>query len=246
MLEKVEGIILNERDYSETSKIIHVLTKEYGYISILAKGAKQIKSPLRSVTRKLTYGFFHIYYKPDKLSILNAVDIISSFRNIEKDLLKISYASFLLDLTEQVMKQSKNNFIFEMLLATLKKIEENYNPEILTDILELKYLEFLGVMPILDGCALCGSKNGIVTLNASRGGYICRNCYQNEPIYSSKTLQLLRMFYYVDIEKISKIEVSEKSKKEIGTFLEEYYDKYTGIYLKSKNFIKDIHRLNIG
>ena len=70
MIEKVEGIVLNERDYSETSKIIYVLTKEYGYISILAKGAKQMKSPLRSVTRKLTYGTFHIYYKPEKLVML--------------------------------------------------------------------------------------------------------------------------------------------------------------------------------
>ena len=56
MPEVIEGIVLKERAYSETSKIIYLLTKEYGYISVLAKGARQIKSNLRSVTTKFTYG----------------------------------------------------------------------------------------------------------------------------------------------------------------------------------------------
>ena len=112
-------------------------------------------------------------------------------------------------------------------------------------IAKLKYLDFLGVMPILDSCSLCGTKVGIITLNASLGGYICKNCYHNEPIYSKKTIQLLRMFYYVDISKIATLEINEKVQKELNTFLEEYYEKYTGLYLKSKNFLKNIHRLQI-
>ena len=246
MPEVIEGIVLKERAYSETSKIIYLLTKEYGYISVLAKGARQIKSNLRSVTTKFTYGYFQVHYKKDKLSTLVSCDVINPFKNIQRDLMKISYASYLLDLTEQVLKQTKNNTIFSLLIMTLSKMEEDFNPGILTSILELKYLDFLGVMPILDSCSLCGTKVGIITLNASRGGYICKNCHTNEPIYSKKAIQLLRMFYYVDISKISTLEVNEKVGKELNTFLEEYYEKYTGLYLKSKNFLKSINRLKIG
>ena len=78
MVTKVEGIVLNEKAYSETSKIINVITKEYGVIGILAKGALSLKSPLRSVTGKLTYGYFYIYYKENKLSILKSVDVIDN------------------------------------------------------------------------------------------------------------------------------------------------------------------------
>ena len=245
MSDKIEGIVLNERSYSETSKIIYLLTKEYGYISVLAKGAKQIKSSLRSVSTKFTYGYFQINYKKEKLSNLISCDIINPFKNIQKDLMKISYASYLLDLTEQVMKQTQNNNVFSLLIMTLSKMEEGFHPGILTSILELKYLSFLGVMPILDSCSLCGTKVGIITLNASRGGYICNKCHTNEPIYSKKTIQLLRMFYYVDISKISTLEVNEKVGKELNMFLEEYYEKYTGLYLKSKNFLKNINRLKV-
>ena len=36
MLKEVEGFILTETPYGESSKIINVLTKEYGIIGIIA------------------------------------------------------------------------------------------------------------------------------------------------------------------------------------------------------------------
>ena len=51
------------------------------------------------------------------------------------------------------------------------------------------------------------------------------------------------MFYYVDINKISKLEISNKIKMEINDFLDEYYDKYTGLYLKTKSFLKNLNKL---
>ena len=83
----------------------------------------------------------------------------------------------------------------------------------------------------------------IETLSSSRGGYICVNCYKNDKIVSSKTIKLIRMFYYVDISKIEKIDISDLCKMEINTFLDEYYDNYTGLYLKSKSFINNLKRL---
>ena len=51
------------------------------------------------------------------------------------------------------------------------------------------------------------------------------------------------MFYYVDISKISKIEISEIVKEEINTFIDDYYDRYSGLYLKSKAFLKKIMKV---
>ncbi len=44
----------------------------------------------------------------------------------------------------------------------------------------------------------------------------------------------------VEIKSISKLKISEKVKQEINTFLNTYYDRYTGLYLKSKNFLKKL------
>ena len=244
MLEEVEGIILTERDYKESSKILNVLTKKYGMIGVIAKGAKSLKSDLRSVSGKLTYGIFYLYYKEGKLSTLMSVDVLDSFKHIKKDISAISFASYLLELTEQVMKQSYRDEIYDLLIAGLKKMNEGFDPMVITNIVELKYLEFLGVMPILDACSICGSKTNITTLSSDKGGYICKNCYTKEPIVDEKTIKLIRLFYYVDLSKISKLDVSNKVKNEINRFLDDYYERYTGLYLKSKNFIKTLNQIS--
>lgn len=243
-IEKVEGIVISETNYSESSKILNIYTKEYGVIGVIAKGCRSLKSKLRAVSTKLTYGSFHIYYKEGSLSTLISVDVIHSLKNIKSDIKKISYVSYIVDLTVQVSKQCEED-IFDLLKASILKIEENLDPLVIMNILEIKLLEVLGVMPAIDCCSLCGSKEDILTISVESGGYICKNCVQTEDkIYDEKIIKLIRMYYYVDINQITKLEVKDRIKKEINEFLDMYYDKYTGLYLKSKSFLKKINHLD--
>lgn len=239
-IEKVTGIVLSDTNYSESSKILNVLTKEHGKIGIISKGCRNLKSSLRSVSSKLIYGYFNIYYKQEGLSVLISVDIINDFSNIKQDLFKIGYATFLSDLTNQVLKETSSNEIFDLFINGLIKINDDFDPMIITNIIELKYLNYLGVMPILDCCSVCGSNKKIVTISSFAGGYLCVNCYKNEYIVDEKTIKLLRMFSYVDISKIKELNILPKNKNEINKFLENYYDRYTGIYLKSKDFLTQL------
>lgn len=242
MIKKIEGIVISEKSFKETSKLINILTKE-GVISLIAKGAKNLKSELRSPTTKLTVGDFTYYDKNKGLSTLTSVDLKNSYKNIKKDIEKISYASFLLDLAEQVSKESNSEDIYNLLIASLNKLDEGFDPFVITNILELKYLSYLGVMPSLDECSICGRKNNIVTLSYKTGGLLCKDCRQDEAIVKEKTIKLIRMYSYVDIEKITKLEVSEDAKKEINSFLDTYYDNYTGLYLKTKSFLKNLTKI---
>ena len=71
------------------------------------------------------------------------------------------------------------------------------------------------------------------------------NCHTNEKIVDKKTINVLRKLYHVDISKISKIKLSNNTRKEIDDFINEYYDRYSGLYLKSKNFLKSIKNVYI-
>ena len=242
-IEKFEGIILSETNYSESSKILNVLTDKYGLIGIMSKGCRNIKSKLRGVSRKLVYGTFNVYYKEKGLSTLISIDVMNSFSKTVTDLEKISYASFIIDLTYQVVKQNDSEEIYSILKNILLKLEEGLDPLVLTNILEIKLLDYLGITPNIDSCTNCGSTKQIVTLSSEHGGYICKDCYQNEPLVNEKTIKLIRMYYYVDISSISKLEVSREVTKEINTFLDDYYDRFSGLYIKSKDFIKKINKL---
>lgn len=237
MITKVEGIIVNETPFGDTSKIIQIFTKEYGIIGVMCKGVKSMKSRLRALTIKFTYGSFYIYYKEDKLSILKDVDVLDNFKMIKNDILLLSYLNYLTELTTQVYKQSHDSILYEMYLASIKKINNGLNPLVITNILELKYLPFLGVGLELDACILCGNKTNIVTLDADEGGYICKNCYTNQIVVSSKTIKLVRMYYYVEIDSITELKISEDVVKEINFFINRYYERYTGLFLNSKKFL---------
>lgn len=238
MQKVIEGLIIKEIPYGETSKIIHVYTKT-GVIGVMCKGARTLKSEFRATTLKFTYGKFNLYYKENKLSTLTSVDVINPLSNIKNDIVLLSYINYLTELTEQVIKQTTDN-IYEEYLSTILKIEEGLDPIIMCNILEIKYLDYLGVSLNLDSCVGCGKTTNIVTIDGDRGGYICQDCYQNEPIVEPKTIELLRMYYYVEIKSISKLKISAKVRDEINFFLNTYYDRYTGLYLKSKNFLKKL------
>ena len=243
MIKKIEGIVVSEVDYKESSKIINILSPTDGVVGILARGTKKIKSNLSSVTSKLTYGYFHVNYKENGLSTLIEVDILDGFRNIRRNIDMISYASYLLELASMVYKHDNNIEIYNLLIASLKKIEEGYDFLVITNILELKLLDYLGIKPVIDSCVNCGSKVDIVTISSYKGGYLCNKCCRDEVVVNIKTIKLLRMFYYVDINKISKLDISDNIKKELNRFIDDYYDRYSGLYLKSKTFLRNLQNI---
>lgn len=240
MLE-VDGFVLNEIPYGESSKIINVLTREYGVIGIMCKGAKSLKNRYRVPTMKLSYSHFNIMYKENKLSTLVSADVINPFKLVKSDILLVSFLAYLTELTSQVVKQSNDiENIYDDFIKTILKLEDGLDPIVLTNILEIKYLEYLGVLFNLDECVICGSKNNIATFDADKGGYICINCLTNEIIVDKKVIKMIRMYYYVNIDSIKEIKVDDVTKNTINKYLDLYYERYTGLYLNSKDFLKKL------
>ena len=66
------------------------------------------------------------------------------------------------------------------------------------------------------------------------------NCLRNEKVISTKSIKLIRMLYLVDISKLNKLDISKDVLKELEEFTEDYYDRYSGIYLKSKILLDTI------
>ena len=246
VLKKIEGIVLSEVPFGDTSKIINIFTNN-GLKGVICKGAMNIKSKNRVSSMKLTLSNFNIYDKEDKLSILGSSDTINNFPNIRGDITLISYASYLNDLMYQTLKQVQDEKyyaeMYELFKNALIKIDEGLNPMVITNILEVKLLDYLGVGLNLTSCTLCGNKKEIVTLSSERGGLICKNCYQNERIMPLSIIKIINIYYLVDIKSISILSLKDVYIKEINDFLSNYYDDYTGLYLKSKNFLKTIEKL---
>lgn len=243
MIKKIEGIVISTVDYKESSKIINVFTKSDGIIGLVARGSKRANSKIAVGSNTLSYGYFYINAKnPNFLANLNEVEIINNFNSIRKDIIKLNYAIYLLELSSEVYKHDNNSNIYNLLISSLIKINEGYDSRVITNILELKLLDFLGIRPVINHCVNCKNNKDIVTISSYKGGYLCKKCVSNEKIFNIKTIKLIRMFFYVDIGKITKLDISDNIKDEIGMFIDEYYDRYSGLYLKSKTFLNEFSK----
>ncbi len=239
MIKKVEGFIISEVAYGDTSKIINIITPE-GIKGIMCKGAKSIKSKNRATTLKFTYGYFNIYDKENKMGTLIDVEVIDSLKNIRNDILLISILNYLTELTSQVVKDNDANQIYPLFISAIKKIEAKLNPIVIMNIIEVKYLDFLGVQINLDTCNVCGTNKNIVTINPDIGGLVCRNCYRNESLVDLNLIRLIRSYYYVNLNKIEKLAIDETLIIAINDFLDSFYERYTGLYLHSKKFLRTL------
>ena len=238
MQTKTKGIVLSETPYSETSKILQVLTEDYGLIGIISKGCRNIKNKLRGVSNKMNYCEYTINYKENGLSTLIEGDTLDSFKNIYVDMKKATYAFYLMDLVSQVLKENNNKNIFSLLVNSLIKINNGLSPELISNIVEIKLLDYLGVGIELDNCVNCGSSEGLLTIDLTSGGVICKNCYQEGFVMNDKALRLMQLLKKIDINKLEKLEITdEEIFNEIDKFIYEYYTSYTGIYLNKKKFI---------
>lgn len=228
----VEGIVLNETNYGETSKILNILTN-IGYISVMSKGSRTIKSKIRGISMKLSLASFTINYKENHISNLIEGSTINSLKYILTDYYKMNYAMYLIDLTKNILKDTYDREIYYILKNALIKINEGFNPSLITNIVEIKYLSFLGVEPNFNSCYNCSSKD-ILTFDMKCGA-VCKNCYGDTYLFHTNTLKLLKLFQVIEIEKIDKLNLTnELVVKEIQEFIKEYYETYTGIYLKDK------------
>lgn len=237
MIKKVTGIVIKVTDYSDSSKIINVLTDENKMIGIIAKGARRLKSKLRTGTVLFTLGDFHVYYKEDGLSTLISVDIIENFINFNIKIEAYSYACLLTDIVNQVNKQEIND-VYNLYKQSLIKLNQGFNPLVITNIFEVQILDVLGIKPNYDICIKCGN-NSVTSFSVDLGGGICHECHTEDAI-SYKAYKLMKLYEYIDIAKISKLDLEEPLIKEVNKAIDRYFDKYSGLYLKSKKTILEL------
>jgi DNA repair protein RecO (recombination protein O) len=151
MDERATGIILRKRRLTETSLILHWLTKEHGRIATVAKGALRPKSPFRG---KLDLFFecdlSFVRSKRSDLHTLKEATLRESNGVLRTDVLKLQQASYAAALIEQLTEtqtELPGEFeTFHGFLQALPVLPADARPILA---FELKLLERHGQLPDL-------------------------------------------------------------------------------------------------
>ncbi|WP_062198682.1 DNA repair protein RecO [Massilibacterium senegalense] len=246
MLQKAEGIIIRTNDYGESHRIVTLYTRENGKVAVMARGARKPKSRLASGTQLFTYGYF-LFTKSKGMKSLQQADAIDHFTSVMTDLTKTAYSAYIVELVDKLVDdETPNPYLFELLYQTLHYMDEGKDEEILTQLFEVKMLMVSGIRPVVDACVHCGNTEGEFHFSIREGGFICHRCFEFDPYriqISQKTVRLLRLYYHFDLTRLGNISVSSETKKEIKYVLDEYFQAFSGVYLKSKRFLDQIQMM---
>ena len=119
---KTSGVVIAESSMEDYDKMLTVLTPNMGKISCIARGAKKNNSPLMAGTQYLCFSDFNLYKTKDTYSI-NSCETIEVFYNIRTDLDKLTVASFVTKIINDVTTENQGSFnTLKLYLNTLYMI----------------------------------------------------------------------------------------------------------------------------
>lgn len=179
--EKTEALILRVADFSESSRIVTLFSRDFGRISALAKGAKRLKGPFESALDLLANCRIVFLRKASGgLDLLTEAQLLQRFRPSEKDLgsLYAGYyvAELLLSLTEDY---DPHPVLFQAALEALETFREPAMVRRGVTRFELVLLREIGQLPDFEHCAGCGvalEEGQSFGFWGSQGGLICPQC----------------------------------------------------------------------
>ena len=243
---QTEGIVLHQFDLGEADKIITFYTRDRGKVKAVAKGVRRPRSIQAGSTQPFTYADLLIF-KGRNLDKLNQINVKETFAQLQTDLLKISYGTYILELVrEMTIEDDSNEGIFLLLLKTLYLLVEETDLEMITRIFELRAMSLLGFRPVLDVCLECGGQlsSGKIKFHPGSGGVICSHCISQIPgqkiTISRGTLELMKRFLDASFHQLLKIKLSKYARQELALALEPFVQFHLDHQLKSLAFLKSV------
>ncbi len=181
MLISTPAIVLQSFKYSDTSKIVRLLTREHGVQSAIAKGAYRPKSKFGARLQSLSQGVAQLYVKQTRdLQTLGAFDVTSQRSGLARDVLRFAVASALSELVLRLSPQESHPEIFDLLSASLDRLEQVPAAEVPVVALAAlwRMVGVLGFSPSLDACARDGRPlpPGAARFSVADGGFLCSGC----------------------------------------------------------------------
>ncbi|MGT2930513.1 DNA repair protein RecO [Streptococcus dentasini] len=236
------GIVLFNRNYREDDKLVKIFTETSGKRMFFVKHVS--RSKLVSAIQPLTLADFLMKINDNGLSYIDDYKEMTTFKHINEDIFTLSYASYVLALADAAVADGVyDSQLFDFLVKTLELMEQGLDYEILTNIFELQLLDRFGVRLNFHECVFCHRVGQRFDFSHKYSGLLCPEHYEKDMRRSHldpNVLYLLGRFQTISFEELQTISVKPGMKHKIRLFLDDLYDTYVGIHLKSKRFIDDL------
>ncbi len=245
-IHRTQALVLNKRDFRETSIIADFYTRDFGKLSGLLKGIRTEPAKFASNLEPFSLNEIIFYRKRNSsLHLVTQADKRNNFDSIRQSIVKVGMASLTMELLGAIMAQEdKNEEVFDLSLTCLTELQATNNPDKVMTIFKIKMLALSGFKPHFDSCVSCGNKIlGQSKFSLALGGLLCAGCYQKDPARRSIFRGTVASILHIernDIKTNLNLGMNPQIKKELELILNAFLNFHLERELKSQRVLNKL------
>lgn len=228
MYLKTEGLILRETEYKDADKLLTVLTKDRGQLTLRARGVRSRSSKLKGGCQLMAYSEFTVFENRGYMLVDEAVPI-ELFMPLRTDIERLALASYFTQVAEVLSQEDEPSAaLLSLTLNSLYALSRNAKSwRLIKGAFELRAACLAGYEPVLYACSVCGNLEPDRFL--VRDGILqCAGCVGSGeqgiriPVHSG-VLAAMRYIVSCDMKKLFSFQLSEESERELSDLSETYF-----------------------
>jgi len=244
--EQTEAIVIRLADFSESSRVVTLFSRDFGKLSAIAKGAKRPKSAFEAALDLLSVcNIVFIRKSSGGLDILTETQLKRRFQTASRDLTRLYGGYYVAELLNGLSEEhDPHPQLYEDAVSVLAALADEEEPAVAILRFELSLLREIGQLPAWDICVRCGREVTSANwygMKSSLGGVVCRSCLQHEEYFHRLTagaMAVLRRLSDETVSSTSRVTVSTQQVREIRTVLDGAIRQALGRRPKTLAFLK--------
>ena len=247
--EKSTAIILRLVEFSETSLIVTMLTRDFGKLTALAKGARRRKSPFEAALDLLSICRIVFLHKSSgAMDLLTEAKLERRFRAGTKDLKRLYCGYYVAELLTKLTDDADPHpELFDLAQRTIVAFDQGDGDNFLTLLrFELQTLALLGHQPMLTNCVICGCENNGLEnrmfFGLVEGGRLCEQCRPGKTNVISvarRSVDLLKLMLAPSND-WENVDISDLNQGEVRQLMNRYISHLIGKPPRMQPYLKSI------
>lgn len=182
-----DAVVLHAADYLESSRILRLLTREAGVLSVLARGARSSRKRFSAAVGLFAEGQAQLQIKPGRdLHTLVSFDVARAHAGLALDLRRFGAASAMAEVVLRLMHDEASPAAYAAVVNGLERLAVADAALVGSTALCALWqvVALVGFRPALDHCAECLA--AVDPLESARfhplaGGTLCERCARQNP-----------------------------------------------------------------
>ena len=244
MIYQDKAIMIRQTNYSESSRIITILTENGASVPLMAKGFNKPSSPFAN----LRQGFQNIlftYSRHRGMGTLTEVDVIHPYRRMNTDFDLYTGASYVLEAISRVVEEEfPDKNLYDLCKVAFDRLEDGSEMYAVLSFVLIKLFPKYGAALNFDRCIQCGTYDfqKLNRYSFKFHGLLCTDCQTENNIDRSvlienRVVYLIAFLKHVGINDLNSIDINKETSKKMFKVVEMVFQEYTGEYFKAQKML---------